>query len=235
MRRPWSLDRCSGIVVSSPRWIFTTLGAPSCRRADAGRAEAAVIHDEGGAGLAAQQFHLVVDAEAAARLAGAARPLAQGEAAEQHRIILLHHLHWRGLGNADGRAAVGQPVVAGIAAIAAAGDLVHDVAGLLRRVEAAEREVAGRAGGRGGDLVRDRLHQRQEHRFRDALGDFRCAAGDRAGVLRVEEGALGLQDGQRLEGAGVDRHIREDVLDAEIDRRAGGGEDRVHRPLAGRR
>ncbi len=194
-----------------------------------------MVHDEGGARLAAQQLHLVMHAEAAARLAGAARALAQGEAAEQHGIVLLHHLDRRGLGDADGRAAIGQAVMGDVAAIAAAGDLVHDVAGLLRRVEAAQREVAGGAGGRRRHLVGNRLDEGEEHRLRDALGDLRRAARDRARVLRVEEGALGLEDRQRLEGAGIDRHVREDVLHAEIDRRAGGGEDRVHRPLAGRR
>src|SRR5262249_48612425 len=41
--------------------------------------EAAVVHDEGGARLAAQQLHLVVHAEAAALRPGPAGALAQGE------------------------------------------------------------------------------------------------------------------------------------------------------------
>src|SRR5262245_36071643 len=83
------------------------------------RAEAAVVHHEGRARLSAQQLDLVVDAEAAALAPGTARALAQGETFEQDRIVLLQHLHRLALGDTDGGAAVGEAVVAGVAAIAA--------------------------------------------------------------------------------------------------------------------
>ena len=82
----------------------------------------------------------------------------------------------------------------GVAAVAAAGDLVHDVAGALGRVEAAEREVAGGAGRRRRHLVGDRLHQRQEHGLGDALRHLRGAARDGARIVRIEERALGPLD-----------------------------------------
>src|SRR5690606_41300254 len=52
----------------------------------------AVIHDEGGARLPAQDLDLVLDSEAAAMLPGTAARLAQGELAEQDREILFHYL-----------------------------------------------------------------------------------------------------------------------------------------------
>ena len=122
-----------------------------------------------------------------------------------------------------------------VAAVAAAGDLVHDVAGALHRIEAAEREVAGRAGRRRRHLVGDGLHQRQEHGFGDALRHFRRAARDGPRIARIEERALRPLDQQRLEGAGVERRIGEDVAHGEIDGRIGGRHHRVHRPAAGRR
>ena len=134
---------------------------------------------------------------------------------------------------------VEQPLVRpswrGIAAIAAAGDLVHDVVAAARRIVAAEREIAAGAGRRGRHLVRQRLHHRREHRLGDALRHLRRAARDRARIFRVEEGAFRPLDDQRLEGAGADRHVREDVAHGEIDRRQRGGEHAVHRPGAGRR
>ena len=55
----------------------------------------------------------------------------------------------RGLADADGGAAIRQPVFPRIAAIAAAGDLVHHVAGAARGIGAAKREIARGAGGCG--------------------------------------------------------------------------------------
>src|SRR5215204_7668891 len=100
-------------------------------------------------------------AEAAAVLPGAAGALAQGEAAEQHRILLLHHLYRRGLRDADGRAAVGEAVVERRAAVAAAGYLVHHIARALAGIDAAEGEVARGAGRRRPELLGDRLCERQ--------------------------------------------------------------------------
>ena len=198
------------------------------------RTGAAVIHDEGGARLAAQQLHLVGEPEAAAMLARAARAFAQPVVAVEHRKRLLHDLDRRRFGDADGRAAVGQPVAAGIAAIAAAGNLVHDVVASARRIVAAEREIAAGAGRRGGDLVRQRLHERREHGLGDALRDLRRAAGNRARIVRVEEGAFRPPDDQRFERAGADRYIRKDVAHGEIDRRQRGRQHAVHRAGAGR-
>ena len=50
----------------------------------------------------------------------------------------------------------------------------------------------------------------------------------------MEEGAPGLGDVQRLEHAGVDRHVGEDVADREVNRGLGGRRHAVHRPQAGR-
>ena len=80
--------------------------------------------------------------------------------------------------------------MAGIAAIAAAGDLVHDIVAAARRVVAAEREIAAGAGRRRGHLVRQRLHHRREHRLGDALRHFGRAARYRARIFGVEEGAF---------------------------------------------
>ena len=107
--------------------------------------------------LAAAQPDRVVDAEAAAELAGAARALAQRVLLEQHRIELLQHLDRRHLGDADGRAAVGEAVAARAAAVAAAGEEVHDVVALALGVVAADAEIAAGAGGRGEQQVGDRL------------------------------------------------------------------------------
>src|SRR4029077_7378088 len=59
------------------------------------RAGAAVVHHHRHARLATAQLYGVVDAEAAAEFAGAARALAQGEFLEQHGIELLQHLDRR--------------------------------------------------------------------------------------------------------------------------------------------
>src|SRR3712207_8674881 len=45
------------------------------------------------------------------------------------------------------------------------------------------------------------------------------AARDRARVAGVEEGALGARDDEGVEAAGVDRNVREDVADGEVDGR----------------
>ena len=153
---------------------------------------------------------------------------------EQHRIALLDHLQRRGLGDADGRAAVGDAVAVHAAAIAAAADQVHHVAAAGIRVDAAQGEVAAGPGGGGEQLIRQRRRQGGEHRLGNALAHLRRATGDRPWILGVEERALGIGDMQRQEGAGVDRHLREDVLDGQVDRRAGGGDDAVHGPQAGR-
>src|SRR4030095_4566275 len=87
---------------------FDGVGAAILAAQNALRAGAAVVHHHGDPRLAAAQLDRVVDAEAAAELAGAARALAQGELLEQHGIELLQHLDRRHLGDADGRAAVRQ-------------------------------------------------------------------------------------------------------------------------------
>src|SRR5439155_489836 len=51
-------------------------------------------------------MHFIVDAEPAARQAGAARPLAQRVVLEEDRVVLLQHLGGLGLRDADGGAAV---------------------------------------------------------------------------------------------------------------------------------
>jgi len=169
------------------------------------RADAAVVHDERGTRAAAPQAHGVVDSEAAALAARAARALVQRVLLEQHRIELLQDLDRGGLGNADGRATVRDPVAGETAAVAAAGDRVHHVGALGARIVAAEREVAAGTGRGAEELFGDRLDQRGEHRLGDALADLGGAAGHRARVFGVQKGTFRVADVQRLEGAGVDR------------------------------
>src|SRR5881409_541256 len=76
-------------------------------------------------------MHFIVDAEPAARQAGAARPLAQRVVLEEDRVVLLQHLGGLGLRDADGGAAVGEAVVLGAPAVPAAREDVHDVVPLL--------------------------------------------------------------------------------------------------------
>src|SRR5437773_11418521 len=132
-------------------------------------------------------MHFIVDAEPAARQAGAARPLAQRVVLEEDRVVLLQHLGGLGLRDADGGAAVGEAVVLGAPAVPAAREDVHDVVPLLQRIEATQRQVAAGAGGGGEQIVGNRARQRDE----DALGDARAglggAARDGPGVGRVEE------------------------------------------------
>src|SRR5262249_60893384 len=119
----------------------------------AGRAEAPVVHQEREQGLAAAYADLVVHAEAAARLARPARALAQRVALEQHRVVLLQHLSGLGLADADGRAAIGEPVAVAAATVAAPTEYVHDVVPLLQRVMAAEGEVPARPRRRSEEVV----------------------------------------------------------------------------------
>ena len=123
--------------------------------------------------------------------------------------------------------------MAGVAAVAAAGDLIHDVVAPTRRIMPAQREIAAGAGGRGRHLVRQRLHQRGEHGLGDALRHLRRAAGHGARVARVEERAFRALDDQRLERAGIDRHIWEDMAHGQIDGRQRGRQHAVHRAGAG--
>ena len=104
-----------------------------------------------------------------------------------------------------------------IAAVAAAGDLIHDVAGALRRIPAAEGEVAGRPRRRRRHLGGNRFHQRQEHGFGDALRHLSRAARHGPRVARIQESSLGPLDAERLERARVQRRVREDVAHGEID------------------
>ncbi len=198
------------------------------------RAGAAVIHDEAGAGGAAAQFDLVVEPEAAPLPPRPARALAQRVAAVEHREGLLHDLDRRRLGDADGRAAVRQPVVIGVAAIAAARKLVHHEIPAPRRVVPAQREIAAGAGRRRRHPVGQRLDQRGEDRLGDALADLGRAARDRARIARIEEGAADAPDLERLEGAGADRHLREDMPHRQVDRAERRRPHRVHRAPAGR-
>ena len=127
-----------------------------------------------------------------------------------------------------------ESVAAQEAAVPAAGEEIHDVAAVALGIVAADAEIARGAGGRREQQVGDRVGQGCEHRLGDALAHLGGAARHRPRILGIEERALGLDDVQRLEGAGVDRHVGEDVLDGEIDRRLGGGDHAVHRPAAGR-
>ena len=208
---------------------------PAGRSAErAVRPGAAVVHHHRGRSRAAPERTRVGHAEAAAPAPGPARALVQGVFLEEHRVFLLHHLDGLRLGDADGRAAVGEPVALRRAAVAAAGEEIHHVVTRLRGVGAAHGEVAGGAGRRGEEPIRDRLDECIEYGFRDPLAHLRRAARDRARVLGVEEGPLGLRYVQRLEHAGVDRHVGEDMADREIDRGLGGRRHAVHRPGAGR-
>ena len=70
------------MTVLLPRCRRTDVAAALAAALNAWRTEAAVIHDEGRARLAAQELDLIVHAEAAAVPACAARALAQRKAAE---------------------------------------------------------------------------------------------------------------------------------------------------------
>src|SRR2546426_12490032 len=106
-------------------------------------------------------MHFIVDAEPAARQAGAARPLAQRVVLEEDRVVLLQYLGGLGLRDADGGAAVGEAVVLGAPAVPAAREDVHDVVPLLQRIEATQRQVAAGAGGGGGQNGGDRGRPRR--------------------------------------------------------------------------
>ena len=126
-------------------------------------------------------------------------------------------------------------VMAGIAAIAAAGDLVHDVVAAACRVVAAKREIAAGAGGSRRHLVRQRLYHGRENRLGDALRHFGGAARNGARIMRIEECSLGTNDLEGLESAGGDRHVGVDVAHGEIDGGQRRRQNRIHRPHAGLR
>src|SRR5437867_3699145 len=96
----------------------------------------------GGAPVESRRIPRDHDAVAAPRLARAARALAQRVALEEHGVVLLENLRGLRLGDADGRAPVGEPVAVGAASVAAPAEDVHDVVALLQRVVAAQRQVA---------------------------------------------------------------------------------------------
>src|SRR2546427_6257984 len=132
-------------------------------------------------------MHFIVDAEPAARQAGAARPLAQRVVLEEDRVVLLQHLGGLSLRDADGGAAVGEAVVLGAPAVPAAREDVHDVVPLLQRIEAAQGQVAAGAGGGGGQIVGDRARPRGGDALRDSRAGPRGAAPDGPRVARGEE------------------------------------------------
>src|SRR6185437_14374023 len=123
----------------------------------AGRPGPAVVHHHRHARLAATQPDPVVDAEAAAELAGAARAFVQRILLEQHRVELLHDLDRRRLRDADRRAAVADAVAVRAAAVTAARDHVHHVGAVLLGIEAADAEVAAGAGRRAEQAIGNRL------------------------------------------------------------------------------
>ena len=148
--------------------------------------------------------------------------------------MLLQDLDRLGFRYADRRAPVGQSIGLPPAAIAAAGEEVHDIAAAAIRVPAAEREIAARAGRACKHALRHRLTHRPEHGLHDALGDLGRAAGDRAGILSIEERPLGNRNSQRREATGIDRDFGKDVLHRDIDRGLGRCPHAVHRTAAGR-
>ena len=121
------------------------------------------------------------------------------------------------------------------AAVAAAGKKIHHVGAVARRVVAADRQVARGAGRRGEELGRNRLRQCVEHGFRNSLGYLSGATRHGARIACVKKGALRIDDAQRLEGAGADRHFGEHMLHREIDGAARRGDHGIHRPAARRR
>ena len=62
----WALERCSGIEGLAAADDLDAVRGAVAAAERALRAEAAVVHDEAGAGGAAQELDLVVEAEAAA-------------------------------------------------------------------------------------------------------------------------------------------------------------------------
>ena len=119
----------------------------------AGRAGAAVVHHEARPRLPAQEFHLIVEPEAAAPRPCAAGAFVEGIVAIEHGEILLHDLNRRGLGNTNGRTAIRQPVMVGVATIAATRDLIHYEVPPLFWIMPAKAEVPAGACRGGGHTV----------------------------------------------------------------------------------
>jgi hypothetical protein len=94
-------------VLPDGHLIWRTLGAAKGPL----RTETAMVHDEAGPGLAPPQFHVVFQTGTATLFAGATGTLPKRVLAVQDRKGLFHDLDgWR-LGDADGRAPVGQTVM----------------------------------------------------------------------------------------------------------------------------
>ena len=81
--------------ISPSRWIRTTFGAPAAPPSTPGGPKRPWSMTKEARASPRKKLDLVVHAEAAALLAGAAGALTQREAAEQHGIVLLHHLDRR--------------------------------------------------------------------------------------------------------------------------------------------
>src|SRR5690242_4193242 len=107
-----------GFLVALPQ--ADRVGSARISAEEPRRAVAAVLHEKGRLSLAAQHFHAIAHAKAATESAGAARALAQRILLEQQRIALLQHLDRLRLRDADGPAAVAEPVTRPPAAITAA-------------------------------------------------------------------------------------------------------------------
>ena len=182
------------------------------------RPGAAMIHHKAGPRRAAQQFNLIVQTKAAPMLPRPGGPFMQGIVAIKNRKVLLHNLHRRGFGYADGRTAVAQAVMIGIAAISAARNLIHHIVAPAFRIVSAKAKVARCACGRGGHSVWQGLHQGGKHRFRNALAYLSRTTRHRARILRIKERALNPGHNQRLKRASRNRHIGEDMPHRQIHR-----------------
>ena len=103
---------------------------------------ATMIHHETGPRLAAQKLDFIVQPQPTPEFPRPARAFVELVVAVKHGIGLLHDLDRRGLGDADGGTAIGNPVAPGKAAVTAARNLVHHEIPTLFRVMPAKAEVA---------------------------------------------------------------------------------------------
>src|SRR5216684_8451361 len=201
---------------------------------NAGWSDPAMIHHEGGASFAASQRNGIANTESSAVHSRTGRVFGYRKFLEQHGETLLQDLDGRRLGNADRRTSVRDSVEFHRSAISAAGHDIHDKIAAGLGVRAAYREVSARAGGRSEQSLRQRLGERQKDGFRDALADFGSTSGYGSRILCIEERADRDRHVERFERPGIDRDLREDMLDRQVDRGLGGRDHAVHRSAARR-
>ena len=155
------------------------------------------------------------------------RPLREG-----HRIGGLENFQRRNGGSADRRVAVVQPVPFRVAAMAAAEEREHDPTAAIAAMPG-QRQRVDRAIGTAIDPFRRDMLEGLEHHIDQAKDGLRVAA-HRLWRGDTEEAVLRNDEFNRLQDAGIRRHIGEDMFQRHI----GGGDGRrardIHRTGAGR-